>query len=420
MAPAVRTTRPNIATTLKDQVGNIAGGSSQVRFRKALVIAQMALSLLLLVGAGLFAHSLYNLKSVDPGFRAENLMTFSIDPSLNGYSQSRIQELYARLQQDIAALPGVRGVSMANIAPLTDNINMRTVTIEGYHLKQGEDMNPYVNELGPGYFATLGTPLIAGREFTSRDAMGAPLVGMMNETAAHYFFGNQNPLGKHFGFGGRRGIADIEIVGVVKDDKSAGLKKAAPRFVYAPFMQNDTVTAISVYVRTIHDPAEMAAPLRRAVQQADASLPVIGMRTMQAQVDMFLVTERLIAMLSGVFGLLATVLAAVGLYGVMAYAVTRRTREIGIRMALGADRAKVVRLVMSEVAGMAAIGIGIGLPCAIGLSRFVQSELFGVKAADAMTLALASLALAAVSILAGYVPAWRATRVDPVVALRYE
>jgi len=182
MAPALRTTRPNIATTLKDQVGNIAGGPSQVRFRKGLVVAQMALSLLLLVGAGLFAHSLYNLKRVNPGFRAENLMTFSIDPSLNGYSQSRIQELYTRLQQDIAALPGVRGVSMADIAPLTDNVNQSTVTIEGYHLKEGEDMNPHVNNVGPGYFAALGTPLIAGREFTSRDAMGAPLVGMINET----------------------------------------------------------------------------------------------------------------------------------------------------------------------------------------------------------------------------------------------
>jgi predicted permease len=420
MAPALRTTRPNIATTLKDQVGNIAGGASQARFRKTLVVAQMALSLLLLVGAGLFAHSLYNLKNIDLGFRAEHLMTFSIDPSLNGYSQSRIQELYARLQRDIGALPGVRGVSMADIGPLTDNVNQRTVTIEDYHLKPDEDMNPHVNDVGPGYFATLGTPLVAGREFTSRDAGGAPLVGMLNETAARAFFGNQNPLGRHFGFGGRRGIADIEIVGVVKDDKSAGLKQAAPRFVYVPFMQNETVTAITVYVRTTHDAAEVAAPLRRAVQQADAGLPVIGMRTMQAQVDRFLVTERLVAMLSGVFGLLATVLAAIGLYGVMAYAVARRTQEIGIRMALGADRAKVVRLVMSEVAAMAGIGIVIGLPCAMGLSRFVQSELFGVTPADAMTLGLASLALAVVSILAGYVPAWRATRVDPVVALRYE
>ncbi len=420
MAPALRTTRPNLATTLKDQVGNIAGGSSQVRFRKALVVAQMAVSLLLLVGAGLFARSLYNLKSVDPGFRAENLMTFSIDPSLNGYSQSRIQELYARLQQDIAALPGVRGVSMADIAPLTGDVNMSTVTIEGHTRKEGEDMNPNVNNLGPGYFATLGTPLIAGREFTSRDAMGAPLVGMMNETAARSFFGNQNPLGKHFGFGGRRGIADIEIVGVVKDDKSDGLKKAAPRFVYVPYMQKKNITSISVYARTSQAPADMASALRRAVQQADAGLPVFGMKTMQAQVDDFLFTERLIAMLSAVFGLLATALAAIGLYGVMAYAVTRRTREIGIRMALGADRAKVVRLVMGEVAVMAAVGIGIGLPCAVGLSRFVQSELFGVKAADGITLAVASVVLAAVSVLAGYVPAWRATRVDPVVALRYE
>jgi len=274
--------------------------------------------------------------------------------------------------------------------------------------------------VGPGYFATLGTPLIAGREFTSRDAMGAPLVGMLNETAAHYFFGNQNPLGKHFGFGGRRGIADIEIVGVVKDDKSAGLKQAAPRFVYVPFMQNDTVTAITVYVRTIHDPVEIGASLRRAVQQADAGLPVIGMRTMQAQVDRFLVSERLIAMLSGVFGLLATVLAAIGLYGVMAYAVTRRTREIGIRMALGAAGGDVIWLVMKEVLLLVAIGIGVALPIAFGLTGFVKAQLYGITPNDPLSILLATIGIAVVALTAGYGPARRATAIDPMRALRWD
>jgi predicted permease len=419
LAPALGTSRPNLAGTLKDQANQVTGGPSVV-FRKALVVAQIVLSLLLLVGAGLFAHSLYNLKSLDPGFRTENLMTFALDPALNGYSQSRTQALYARLQEDIGALAGVRGVSMADSAPLTDDINMITVTVEGYHNKESEDMNPRVNGLGPGYFSTLGIPLIAGREFTKRDVLGAPLVGMINETAAHYFFANQNPLGKHFGFGGRRGIADIEIVGVVKDDKGAGLKKEPPRFVYVPYMQEKSLTKLTVYVRTAQDPARMAGALRQVVTRTDANLPVFGMKTMETQVNESLFTERLVAMLSAVFGCLATLLAAIGLYGVMAFTVARRTREIGIRMAMGADRGKVVWLVMREVALMAAIGIGIGLPAAWGLSQFIRAQLFGLEPHDAATLVAATLILAAVSLVAGYIPAARATRVDPLVALRYE
>ncbi len=419
LAPALRAARPDLAVTLKDQAGSVAGGFAQVRFRKLLVVAQIAFSLLLLVGAGLFARSLYNLKNLDLGFRAGNVMTFTLDPSLNGYDESRIQAFYARLQSDIEALPGVRNVSLVDNAALTEDVDQVSVTVEGRHPKESGQIIPWVQRVGPGYFTTLGIPLVAGREFTKRDGKGAPLVGMINETAARSFFPNQNPLGKHFGFGERRGIADIEIVGVVKNDKSAGLKRMAPEFVYVPYMQQD-IGKMTVCVRTVKAPEQLAASLRQAVKREDASLPVFGVKTMETELDESLFAERLIAALSASFGFLATMLAAIGLYGVMAYLVARRTREIGIRVALGADPGKVVRMVMREVAWMAAIGIAIGMPCAIALGRFIQSQLFGLESYDPMTLALATVTLGAASAAAGYIPALRATRVDPVVALRYE
>jgi len=418
LVPALQTTRPSLSPTLKDQAGSVSGAAGQVRFRKVLVVAQIALSMLLLVGAGLFAHSLYNLKSLDPGFHTENLMAFSIDPSLNGYSQRRIHQLYQRLQVEIAALPGVRAVSPAEVAALTGDSTLATVTVEGYKAKEGEDMNPYANWVGPGYFSTMGIPLIAGREFTEKDVLGAPKVGIINEKMAHYFFGNENPIGRHFGLENK---ANIEIVGVVKDTQTnKNLRDEIPRFDYLPYMQDESPTEITFYVRTIQPPELMGNALWRVVQQMDSSLPVYDMKTMQTQVDQSLFTERLIAMLSAFFGLLATLLAAIGLYGVMAYTVARRTREIGIRMALGADRSKVVWLVMHDVALMAAIGIGIGLPGGIALGRLVRAELFGLAPADPATLAAATAILAAVSLLAGYIPARRATSVDPTTALRYE
>jgi predicted permease len=265
----------------------------------------------------------------------------------------------------------------------------------------------------------MGIPLVMGREFNERDALTAPKVAIINETAARYFFSGQSPLSKRLGFA-RSKVLDLEIVGVVKDDKTASLREKPERVIYIPYMQQDGLTQMTFYVRTTQDPDQFGSSLLRQIQRIDSGVPVFEMKTMDLQVNQFLFTERLIASLSAFFGLLATLLAAIGLYGVMAYTVARRTREIGIRVALGAERRNVLWLVMREVAVLSVIGVAIGLPTAYVLGRFIESQLYGITANDALTLSFATILLSAVSLLAGYVPAERATRIDPLIALRYE
>ena len=419
LAPALQSTRPALTSTLKDEAGSVVGGTGHARFRKALVVAQVGLSVLLLAGAALFGRSLYNLKALDPGFQSDQLLGFSIDPSLNGYSRERALAIFQQLEEQLAALPGVRSATASVIALMTDSNWSSTVKVEGYQPKEGEDMNPGVNGVGPGFFATMGQPLLAGREFTVKDVAGAPKVAIINETMSQYFFGKDNPLGRHIGWG-RNDAADIEIVGVVKDSKTTTLRQEARRFVYVPYMQEAEISQMTFYVRARSDASGIGASVRQTAQRIDPNLPIFDMKTMAVVMDESLFVERLVAALSVAFGGLATLLAAIGLYGVMSYSVARRTREIGIRMALGAERKSVLWLVLREVALMVLAGVAIGLPIAVALSRVVQSQLFALSAYDPIALAGAAVLLTTVALVAGYLPARRATRVDPMLALRYE
>jgi predicted permease len=294
------------------------------------------------------------------------------------------------------------------------------VSVDGYEAKDGENMNPNFNEVGPGFFATMGIPLLAGRDFNDMDRVGSHRVAIVNESFARYFYGDKDGLGRHFVENRFKGTPDpeTEIVGVVKDTRAGSLREEQRRFVYVPYTQEKGIGEMTFYARTTLDPAALAPRIRAIVRRVDPTLPVTGLKTMSAQIGESLFVERLVAALSASFGLLATLLAAMGLYGVMSYAVSLRTREIGIRVALGADRKSVLLMVLREVAVLALAGVAIGLPGGYGLGRLVEAQLFGLTARDPLTFAVATVTLLATALLAGYLPALKATRVQPMEALR--
>jgi predicted permease len=431
LVPALQTTKPNVGKVLKDEASAVVGSGNR-GLRKSLVVVQVALSLLLLVGAGLFLRSLDNLSKLGPGFAAERLIGFNIDPMLNGYTVERTKLTFREIADNLSALPGVQSVGLANMRILENDEWDSGMSVEGYNPDKPDDRaQPYMNQVSPNYFATLGVPILSGRDFNMADSHEVkhgpeadsfvPTVVMINETFAKKYFAGRNPLGMHLGFGTDPGTpTDMEVIGVVKDIKYTNLRDEIPPQAYLPYMSSRYVGNMTVYVRTTTDPNAMMNSIRSKMRDLDANLPIFDMRTTDEQIANSLAAERMIASLSTVFGFLATILAAVGLYGLMAYNVVQRTREIGIRMALGAAQKDVVWMVMRDVLLLVVIGIAVGVPASLGLARVVQSQLYGLSAHDPRTLLLATGGLAVVAGLAGYLPALRASRLDPTAALRYE
>jgi predicted permease len=389
------------------------------RLRGALVLLQIALSLPLLIGAGLFLHSLRNLKTIAPGFEQSHVVLASLNPSLNGYAPERIRALYDEFLVRVRTLPGVRSAALATGVVLSGGWDAINVNVEGYQPHDGEDMTPYSNLVSPQYFATMQMPIVAGRDFNEHDDLKRGKVGIINQTMARYFFGNRNPIGKKFGTDSSS-PPDIEIIGVVQDAKYVSLKEQPKRHFYVSVAQEPRLFDMTLHVRTNGDARPLVSLLRQTLQQIDPNVPLYGVTTLADQLDSSLSRDRLITWLSTAFGILATLLATIGVYGVIAFSVAQRTREIGIRMAVGAQRFDVLRLVLKQVALLVLAGLALGLAISLGGVRAFGSLLYGIQATDPLAFLGAAFVLLAAAVLAAYSPAHRAVHVNPTVALRHE
>jgi predicted permease len=419
--PALHSTRPDLSGTLKNQAGQPGGAKAARRFRTTLATVQIAMSMALLVPAGLFAKSLFNVSRVDLGLKADHMVLFSIAPELNSYTTERTRQLFERMEDEIAAVPGVTSV-VATIVPVLAGDNWgNSLAVEGFEAGPDTNTNASFNGVGPGYFKTMGIPLMMGREFTRADAFGAPKVAIVNQAFAKKFNMGDNPVGKRFGVGGGSGTKlDIEIVGVAQDAKYSDVKDAPPPQYFVPYRQEERLGYANFYIRTATPPEQMLSTIPALMRKLDASLPLADVKTMETQIRENVSQDRVISTLSLAFAVLATVLAAIGLYGVLAYTVAQRTREFGLRMALGADGGAVRGMVMKQVARMAIVGGVIGMALAIGIGRLAKSLLFELEGHDPFVLAAATFALTLVALGAGFFPALRASKIDPMNALRYE
>ena len=416
--PALHSTKPDLVSAIKAQAGQPSGARAAARFRTSLVTAQIALSMALLMCAGLFVKSLSNVTRVDLGIKINNVVTFRISPGLNGYEPERAKTLYERAEQELAGIPGATGVAIARIALLAGNNWGNDVSVEGFARGPDTDAEARYNEINPGYFKTLGVPLISGREFTDSDTLGSAKVAIVNEAFAKKFNLGRDVVGKHMAQG--EGKLDIEIVGFVQNAKYSEVKQEVPPLFFRPYRQSERVGSMSFYVRGAGDAAPLLRSVPAVIARLDPNLPIEDLKTLPQQVRENVFLDRMISTLSASFALLATLLAAVGLYGVLAYTVSQRTREIGLRMALGADGARVRRMILRQVGWMTVIGAAVGVTGAYYLGRAAASLLFELKPYDPMVVAASVVVLALVALGAGYIPAYRASRVQPMQALRYE
>ncbi|MBO0859356.1 MAG: ABC transporter permease [Chloracidobacterium sp.] len=452
LAPAFLAARVDMNSAIKNEASGLSGHGAHLTFGKIFVVSQVALSLLLLIGAGLFVRSLQKLRQVDAGFASENVLVLKLEPVGSDQKTPQLAARYDELLRRVEALPGVKLASLIGYSPMSRREWLvmgqtpefgNPMRIQGYAPQSGEEMFIPWMQIYPNSFATLGIPLLAGRDFGPQDSRQwrpanvcppsarAPQVGIINESMARRFFGNENPIGRRFGFFNSVGRcagasepepgSEVEIIGVVKDVKYASLRSEGRAMFYLPFYQATTGRGqMTLIVRTAGDPTSVAAAVRREARALDPAMPMFEAETLATQVAASLQRERLLATLSSGFGLLALLLSCLGLYGILSYAVARRTNEIGVRMALGADRRDVLWLVLRDALRLVLIGAALGVPAALVAARLVASQLFGISAADPGAVMAATLALLAVATLASYLPARRATRVDPLVALRVE
>ncbi len=419
LIPALAAARAPVSASLKSGAGLDAAG--QARLRKVLVTAQVAMGLILVIAAGLFLRTLQNLRQTQVGFRVDRLIQFRLNSGVAGYSRMQSIALFQQVLSDLRGIPGVTDATAA-VSPVLSNSMMGFgLDVEGYRPQDGQNPVAQANAVAPGYFAMMGTPLLRGRDFADSDTAVSPRVAIVNESFVKRYCPDGQPLGKKITLasGGRRRYSH-EIIGVLQDSRLNNLRTPPARNFFLPYTQFDVLSGISFYVRYAGDPEAVSAPIRQIVKRHDAYIPVVNYHTVEEQIDRMLRPERLVASLSLAFGILATGLAAIGLYGVTAFAVARRTREIGIRIALGAERTAVIRMVLRDVAGMAGAGIILGTAGAFGLARYVESQLYGISSRDTATFVTAALLLGAVALASGWLPARRASRVDPVRALRQE